>query len=275
MSPIEQLDIDPIDFVLSHGGAQTARYLQRSLSRGHYITSRIGRIAGRRVDVLTIDHWPGTRMMPANPQSYLQASGPLVLYFDLKTHVLLGMDGRGLEPGAPGRRWRIRLVQEQLTGARKAWAKNLHLMVHGIQNGPAGPGERWTPIMIEQPAVTDLLRVCPGIRRLAADLWAGMGALGTCRTVRPNITPGELISALMVRDRAQLGLAVGEHIFSRENASASLSSLTSELLSGIAATPKARTALIRGVRERRDKGWITREEALNELLLWSEVRQKI
>ncbi len=128
MSRVDQMNSDPIDFVLSHGGAQTARFLERSLGRMN-VTTRAGVLEGHSVDVLTIDHWPGTHNTGPGEinQVSLQRVGPLVLYFDRRSHVLRGLDGRGLEPGAPERRWSIRLVYAQSNGARRAGSKTFGL----------------------------------------------------------------------------------------------------------------------------------------------------
>jgi hypothetical protein len=261
MSPARELNLDPIDFVLSHGGAQTARFLQRSLGQLRSVATRPGAFLGHRVDVLTVKHWPGTR------------TGPLVLYFDRKSHLLRGLDGRGLEPGAPRRRWRIRLVQAQMTGTRKAWMESPeHSMLLTLKQYEK-PTRRertifagFVPIAIQLPSVADLRAGCPGIHRLDAALWAGMGELGACRTVMSHITAHGLASALTTWDRRQLALAVREHMFSRRAVKPSLVGLTKELLWDMAKSPEARMARARDLRNRLDRGQITRQEALNELL---------
>ena len=205
MSPANQLNTNPIEYVLSHGGAQTARFLEQSLGRSRVIATRRGILHGHRVDVVTVKHWPGQR------------TGALALYFDRKTHLLRGLDGRGLGPVAPQRRWSIRLVHAQMTGARNAWTRNLHSILQNLyqhdqvinHNGrPVFGG--FVPIEIQQTSVADLRSACPGIRRLNVDLWAGMGALGACRTTMPNTTGTRLVSAMTAWDRHELNIGIRE-----------------------------------------------------------------
>jgi hypothetical protein len=261
MSPANQLKTNPIEYVLSHGGAQTARFLEQSLGRSGAIATHRGTLDGHRVDVVTVTHWPGQR------------TGALALYFDRKTHLLRGLDGRGLGWFAPQRRWSIRLVHAQMTGARRAWNRNLHLMLSGLNLSRHffyRDGRRvfsgWVPIEIQSTYVADLRNVCQGIRHVDADLWAGMGALAACRTVMPDMTASKLVSALTAWDRHELQIGIRERIFSPKVINASLAPVASGLLSDILRSPRAQKARVRDIRERFQKGQITRAEAMNELL---------
>lgn len=254
MSPVRHLNPDPIGFVLSHGGAQTARFLQRSFQKSSGMSLRPGFLGGHPVDVLTIRRWPGTQI------------GPLVLYLGKGSHLLRGMDGRGLEGGAPRRRWWIRLAQAQTTGARTAWKKNMPLLRRWVSDSRGQPLLVSGPIALQPLFLSNLRNTCPGIRRLQADLWAGIGALGACRTVKPNMTAARLASDLTAFERRQLMITVRERIFARQAVRISLASSKRLLVSDMKKTPKQRKHLLRWLRRNFKRGYITREQALNDLL---------
>ena len=191
-------------------GPNLAYFLLHSLQRSTTVTAHHTVFQGHAAYELDVRNWPGE-----------SPGDDATLYFDAKTHLLLGLNSHYARYSIE----RLRLFHEQWYGAKAEWRKSLADLPRWRSSADgliSFPGT---------PTVADFIRACPGIDAKSIPIPTptpattsgaihpptrhhGDGLLSVCRTIHPTMTASLLAWRIMRPNIERLQAAVRIGIFS-------------------------------------------------------------